>query len=167
MENSMFRVICVAIVLCSCQPRLSEKYSEIGADASVRDGSVDICPEGQDCGPVGGGGCDACCPDCPACPSCPPQQQACATLGCAFAPWGWCGTNDTACDGTGQFAADPTQQACERSAMATCQNIGFPISECWITFAQSCSPPDQAAAYKHCLKINHLPSGSTCQLIWR
>lgn len=168
MSRYAFATVILSFALWSCGDRLSSISDEIAADAALIDAGVggdSICPENQDCGPPPAPEpeCATCCPQ----TSCPPVVRACATLGCAFAPWGWCGPSDTVCDGTGQFAADPTSQQCERQAVATCVGIGFPIAECYITFAQSCSAADTAAAYQHCIRSRHLPNGSACQLVWR
>ena len=92
----------------------------------------------------------------------------CTAIGCSFAPWGWCGENDSPqCTWNNDFSADPTECGCEHAAMTTCAAIGYPTAECWITFAQNCSVADQQAAYQHCLKVTGQPAGSPCGLQWR
>lgn len=163
MRRHVFATVLFVFSLCSCQDRLTDRFQDLAADAAIRDAGIDACPTGQDCTPPPPpqSECDTCCPSCPA------PVRVCARLGCEFAPWDWCGVSDTPCDGFGQFSADPTAQQCERGAVGTCNGIGFPTSECYITFAQSCSSADAAAAYQHCIRSRHLPPGSACQLIWR
>ena len=154
----MIRHIFSMVLFAGCSMGSMEQSSV--ADAMVRDagiGSDSLCQTGDDCTNP--------CPPCS--PPPPPPTPTCVALGCEFAPWGWCGPSDTTCTWNNHYSADPAAASCEHSAVATCNNIGYPIAECYITLAQDCSTADLAAGYKHCLQVTHQAPGSTCRLQWR
>lgn len=138
-------ILCCALCACSGATATDEPRADAGVDAVV------ICGDGES-GDCAGG---------------EPGPLTCRTLGCEFAPWGWCGASEPACDGRSSFSSVPSQASCEAGALSACSTIGYPTPECWITFAQDCSPADTTAAHLHCLRTHGLPPGSLCRLQWR
>lgn len=154
----MIRVICATILCVYVINCSGTGIGEVPIDAGVGAVVDALCTiEDQQNGtcPDGGGG------------SGPPPTPTCRSLGCNFAPWGWCGAAETPCDGRDNYSSNPAQASCEWQAMATCASIGYPIGECWIVFADNCSLADEQAMYLHCLRVDHLPYGSPCRLQWR